>query len=252
MSNAKTYIVLPGGVTCREKGDGRKKELCLLGIYPCTVAGRARCECKEFNDYIKSLPVFTIEGEARKEGEEFEGELIPVSGEEGTGYFIVRPIKDIKGDLGGECYRTACSNKGANYYNHSTRKHYCKPCALLINDANRIDAMRLYGHELCTFVKDIRDEGKTDCSGHKKDLFGESDMRKVAEMIGDLHYETLTELLRELCLKINKDGGNDYDKGRFLLGDALIQCGDKLSEAHLFMTKVWEISKPFMTPKTNQ
>jgi len=58
----------------------------------------------------------------------------------------------MKGDLNDECNRTVCKEVPAFYYNHSTCKYYCRACAHLINDANRVDAMRLYGHELCTPV----------------------------------------------------------------------------------------------------
>lgn len=57
-----------------------------------------------------------------------------------------------KGELHGECNRTACSNKNAKFFNHSTEKHYCGTCAKLINDANLGDSLRLYGHELCTIA----------------------------------------------------------------------------------------------------
>ena len=55
-----------------------------------------------------------------------------------------------KGDFNAECNRTACDNPEAVYYNHSTRKHYCYSCAMQINQANRADALRLFGHDLCT------------------------------------------------------------------------------------------------------
>lgn len=58
--------------------------------------------------------------------------------------------KPGKGEHNGSCNRTACQAPGANYYNHSTRKYYCEPCAILINNANRQDAMRMFGHDLCT------------------------------------------------------------------------------------------------------
>lgn len=38
----------------------------------------------------------------------------------------------LKGDQGGECNRTRCDNKDAQWFNRSTRKHYCKPCAMRI------------------------------------------------------------------------------------------------------------------------
>lgn len=57
-----------------------------------------------------------------------------------------------KGELNGECNRTVCTKTPARWYNHSTEKHYCHSCASLINAANREDAQRLYGHNLCTIV----------------------------------------------------------------------------------------------------
>jgi len=63
-----------------------------------------------------------------------------------------------KGDLNDECNRTVCKNINATFYNYSTRQFYCKDCAKLINEANRADAMRMYGHDLCvnfTHEKDI-------------------------------------------------------------------------------------------------
>lgn len=58
--------------------------------------------------------------------------------------------KDLKGIKNGNCNRTSCQKPGAVYYNHSTRLYYCKTCADEINRVNRADAMRMFGHELCT------------------------------------------------------------------------------------------------------
>ena len=55
-----------------------------------------------------------------------------------------------KGEHKGVCNRKACDNPSAVYFNHSTRKYYCLSCAIRINDANRSDALRLFGHDLCT------------------------------------------------------------------------------------------------------
>lgn len=60
--------------------------------------------------------------------------------------------KPAKGELGGACNRTACQQRPATWFNHSTCKYYCDHCAELINEANRADAMELFGHELCTKV----------------------------------------------------------------------------------------------------
>jgi hypothetical protein len=56
----------------------------------------------------------------------------------------------MKGRYNKECNRTACNNQEAVFYNHSTRLYYCKSCAILINEQNRTDAQRLFGHDLCT------------------------------------------------------------------------------------------------------
>jgi hypothetical protein len=54
-----------------------------------------------------------------------------------------------KGEYNKECNRTACSNQVAIYYNFSTQKYYCQACALIINNANRKDSHRIFGHDLC-------------------------------------------------------------------------------------------------------
>jgi len=59
-----------------------------------------------------------------------------------------------KGALGGSCNRTACLRPNSAYwYNHSTRKHYCRSCARELNKVNRTDALELFGHDLCTLVE---------------------------------------------------------------------------------------------------
>ncbi|CCH01934.1 hypothetical protein FAES_3928 [Fibrella aestuarina BUZ 2] len=55
-----------------------------------------------------------------------------------------------KGQYNGTCYRSACDRHPAPWYNHSTGHYYCTTCAFDINQANHADAMRLFGHELCT------------------------------------------------------------------------------------------------------
>lgn len=55
-----------------------------------------------------------------------------------------------KGKYNLECYRAACKNGKAVYFNHSTRMYYCRSCAFTLNEANETDAWRLFGHDLCT------------------------------------------------------------------------------------------------------
>ena len=88
--------------------------------------------------------------------------------------------------------------------------------------------------------------GEPDCSHHKKDIAGISDMKVLAEMIGDLHYETLSDLLRHLANKIEMDAWKDTKSGRANLGRALYDGAVYLKNARLFIGKAWEISKHFM------
>jgi hypothetical protein len=85
-----------------------------------------------------------------------------------------------------------------------------------------------------------------DCSQHKKEVAGISDMKVLAEMIGDLHYETLSHLLHHLSKKINTDAVKDYKEGRTKLSLCLDKAQRKLFESSLTMKDAFEISKPFM------
>jgi late competence protein required for DNA uptake (superfamily II DNA/RNA helicase) len=62
----------------------------------------------------------------------------------------MKNLENNKGEYQGGCNRSACDNHNAEYYNHSTRMYYCRSCVKLINGVNRNDAMRLFGHDLCT------------------------------------------------------------------------------------------------------
>jgi hypothetical protein len=88
-----------------------------------------------------------------------------------------------------------------------------------------------------------------DCSKHKKDLFGETDMKKVAEAIGDLHYETLAVLLDQLSSKLYLDAAKDRADGRKMIAASLEYAASPIHEAHIFIEHAWQISKPFMESK---
>ena len=60
---------------------------------------------------------------------------------------------DDKGQFNGKCNITSCQKpNSATWYNHSTRKYYCPSCANRLNndEFNKRDAMRMFGHDLCT------------------------------------------------------------------------------------------------------
>ena len=58
-----------------------------------------------------------------------------------------------KGIYGGACNITHCQRpQSAFWYNHSTRKYYCRACAADLNydRFNYRDSMEMWGHFLCT------------------------------------------------------------------------------------------------------
>lgn len=98
-------------------------------------------------------------------------------------------------------------------------------------------------------------EGQPDCSNHQKDLFGQTDMKVVAEAIANMDYRPQVQLLAELSRKINADAENDYLAGREKLAAALQYTGMSLFESALRMEKVWKVCEPFMpasTPPVNE
>lgn len=86
----------------------------------------------------------------------------------------------------------------------------------------------------------------SDCSKHKKDVAEITDMKELAEMIGDLHYEALTTLLMHLSAKIKNDAKKDKEGERLQLARKLYRSGDHINSAFLSMYEAWKISEPFM------
>lgn len=87
------------------------------------------------------------------------------------------------------------------------------------------------------------------CKNHKKEIAGISDMRELATMIGDLHYETLRDFLVRLEVKLLIDSKKDALSKRVKLSDALLVASGKIAEAANYINKAWQISKPFMENK---
>jgi len=83
-------------------------------------------------------------------------------------------------------------------------------------------------------------------SKHKKNVGEYTDMKKLAEDIGDLHYETLEDFMGHLAVKFNKDASADSKRGRKELSIALRRAGHHVSTAWMNIRDAWSISKPFM------
>lgn len=92
-------------------------------------------------------------------------------------------------------------------------------------------------------------EKKPDCSQHSRELFGESDMKKVAEAIGDLHYETFAELLDSLANKLARDAIEDARSGRYQLATQLNAASHNIHETFGNIEAAWHYSKPYMEEK---
>lgn len=84
------------------------------------------------------------------------------------------------------------------------------------------------------------------CENHKKEIAAITNMKVLAEMIGDLHYETLADLLMHLEHKIQLDSEKDAGKGRTKLANALCQAAHSLYESSVYILSAASISKPFM------
>lgn len=87
---------------------------------------------------------------------------------------------------------------------------------------------------------------KPNCAWHPKDVNGETDMLRLAEMIGNLHYKTLGELLYCLNAKLHNDGARDAAAGRTDLAFALFKAADHMMEARSAIGMAWNTSRPFM------
>ena len=64
-------------------------------------------------------------------------------------------MKEIinKGEFNGICNMSSCTTElPATWYNHGSYAYYCSKCAKRLSSdvVNRQDAMRLFGHDLCT------------------------------------------------------------------------------------------------------
>lgn len=89
----------------------------------------------------------------------------------------------------------------------------------------------------------------SNCSEHKKEVAGISNMKELANLIGDLHYETLSTLLYHLSDKMYHDGRKDFCAGRTNLSHFLFEAQLSLHRSHQHIEQAWKISQPFMEPK---
>jgi hypothetical protein len=95
-------------------------------------------------------------------------------------------------------------------------------------------------------MKEERKFTLDDCSQHKKEVAGISDMRQLAIMVADLHYESLEQFLKALASKISLDALSDSKKGRNQLAIVLETAAQDILSGAYGIEAAYEISKPFM------
>lgn len=85
-----------------------------------------------------------------------------------------------------------------------------------------------------------------DCSNHKKDLFGETDMKKVATAIEDLHYEAMAELFNHLAERYMIRRESDTAIDRTELAQSSLWMHYAAAKLSYGAERAWKISKPHM------
>lgn len=86
----------------------------------------------------------------------------------------------------------------------------------------------------------------SNCSNHRKDLMGQTDMQHIAQDIGNLHYETLGYMLNYLSKKLKEDSRKDWQAGRIQIANRLKLASQHIKDARIQIQEAWQISKPFM------
>ncbi len=75
--------------------------------------------------------------------------------------------------------------------------------------------------------------------------------KELAENIGDLYYDSLTDLLNEISDKILKDSKVDLHKGRLKLAHELSEASDNIKKSSKNIKKAWRICKPFINHRSS-
>jgi hypothetical protein len=74
-------------------------------------------------------------------------------------------------------------------------------------------------------------------------------LEQLAEEVGDLFYDSLSEFLRLLSEKIRRDAESDQRRGRVKLAGELRACAEQLAQASARIAHAWEICEPYMQPR---
>ena len=71
-------------------------------------------------------------------------------------------------------------------------------------------------------------------------------LEALAEEIGNLKYDALSNFLNLLADKIQNDGDKDERRGRVRLASHLHHCSEQLRACKLSIDEAWRICEPYM------
>ena len=72
------------------------------------------------------------------------------------------------------------------------------------------------------------------------------DWTTLAEVLGDLRYDALSDFLSALSEKLEEDADADAERERHKLSEELYAAATKLAAAAKATEKAWDICEPFM------
>lgn len=74
----------------------------------------------------------------------------------------------------------------------------------------------------------------------------EFDNHELANRIGDLYYDSLSDFLMALSEKLHRDGLADHNRGRMKLANELGASAEHIAEAAKHITVAWDICEPYV------
>jgi len=70
--------------------------------------------------------------------------------------------------------------------------------------------------------------------------------KELANEIGDLYYDSLSNFLKELSIKLKSDANADYNRGRKKLAKSLYEASNYINLASKEIDTAWDICKPYV------
>jgi len=70
--------------------------------------------------------------------------------------------------------------------------------------------------------------------------------KELANQVGDLFYDSMSEFLVYLAQKIRTDGEKDHARGRVKLATELFACSDNILTASKNVSTAWKICEPYV------